>query len=484
MSRMRRIVQGAFLSGGAVFVSMVAMLAVVKMVSNAHSLSLAEAAIFMTLLLCADFFNILNNFGLWVALPKLVAAADGEKRMAIVASSMSIQAFISVALGVVVLGAWWFLPPLETMLAASDWMAIQPYCWILPPLFIVGTLRDNAMAALAGLNCYGRRAVGIVVSSLMQIVLVYVFVWRMQGGIATLLCAMLASYTLALTWLYVALPVGKRPTWDWKTYGASAKFSRPLYVHSLLNFFFQRFDTVLVIFMLGLPAGGVYEMIKSFPKLLSRSLGALRVPFLPNISEQISRGDSAGASRLLNRALIMTAFVGNIGVLVTVLTQEWLITLLLNAEYLEGTAVLGLLMGAICLAVQAGFFSETLIALGRPMMVTVANFGMAGITIAVSVALLLPLGMQGAGIGWLCGVSFSTAIQAYFVRKGGIRLDLHRFVKIQVIMLMASLLILLGGAGIAYRAGALIGFVVLCFGVRIIDLGEVTALTRALVSRK
>jgi O-antigen/teichoic acid export membrane protein len=479
MSRTRRILQGAFFSGGAVFISMLALLAVGKMVTN--SFTTAEVGIFMVLLLAADFFNIANNFGVWVALPKLVAAANEEARPAIIRSAMSVQALISVALGSVVLAVWWWSPSLAGPLGQADWAAVQPYLWILPPLFLVGTLRDNAMAALAGLNLYGRRAVGIVTASLTQVILVFVLIWLGGGTLSALLWAMLASYGFALILLYGALPVGKGLNLDWKTYSESVKFSRPLYANSLLNFFFQRFDTVLVFAMLGAPTGGVYEMAKRFPTLLSRTLGALRVPFLPNVSKQISRGDEEGAARLVNRALILTAFVGNVGVLFTVLLQEHLIVLLFNADYLAATSVLGLLMGAICLAVQAGLLGETLIALGRPGIVTIANIGLAGITICVSLMLLGSMGIQGAGIGWLCGVSLSTVVQFYAVAKNGIRLDLRRFVKIQVAMALAALLIVLGDAGLAYRVGGLLGFVALCFGTGVLSVREIKELIGALI---
>jgi O-antigen/teichoic acid export membrane protein len=478
MSRTRRILQGAFFSGGAVFISMVALLAVGKMVTN--SFTTAEVGIFMMLLLAADFLNIVNNFGVWVALPKLVAAAKEEARPAIIGSAMSVQALISITLGSIVLAVWWWTPPLSGSLGQADWAAVQPYLWILPPLFLVGTLRDNAMASLAGLNLYGRRAIGIVVASVTQVTLVFVLIWLGDGTLTTLLWAMLASYALALVLLYAALPMGKGLSFDWKTYNTSVKFSRPLYVNSLLNFFFQRFDTVLVFTMLGPPTGGVYEMAKRFPTLLSRTLGALRVPFLPNVSEQISHGDREGAARLVNRALILTAFVGNVGVLFTVMLQEPLIVMLFNADYLAATYVLGLLMGAICLAVQAGLLGETLIALGRPGIVTIANTGLAGITISVSWTLLESMGIQGAGIGWLCGVSFSTVIQFYAVGKNGIRLDLRRFVKIQVAMALAALLIVLGDAGLAYRVGGLLGFVALSFGTGVLSVREIKELFGAL----
>lgn len=483
MNRTRTVVRGAVLSGSSAFVSLAALLVVAKILTNA--LEAGDADIFFLLLLSADFLNIASNLGLSVSLPKLVgAAAPGEKHR-IISSSLTFQCLSALALGAGLLVLWRWGPDPRPWLGEEKWRDLYPYLWLLPPLFFVGVMRDTAMAALAGLHSYGRRAAAIVVAGVAHVGLVFLLVWVMGYGLTVLTLCTVAAYGLAVIWLIAALPAGRACCLDGRRYAASVRFSGPLYANNLLNFGFQRFDTFLVAVLLTSPGVvTVYEIAKRFPVILSRGLGAALVPFLPTMSKLLAEGDRQGAARFLGRTVVLTAFLGYLGVLAMVVLQEPLVILLSNRDYLEAASVMGLLMTAICVAVQAGLMGQTLIALGKPVYVTASNIAMALLSIGANLILIPRYGVVGAGMAALAAAILSNALQTACVRWQGLPVNLLNYAKPQVLMGMSAAVILLGGGAVAWRAAALMLFVVLGFVTRTITLRDISIFAGSLLPRR
>lgn len=476
MTRTQVLVRGAALSGGSIFVSMAAMLLVGKIFTNV--LDTASVGVFALLLLGADLLNLAGNLGLPAAMPKLIAAAPAEKQPRIVASALAFQGALCAALSVVLYLVWRTVPGEELLRAKPDWLTLWPYLWLLPPLFITGIFRDTIMAVLAGFNRYGARASGIIVSSLAQVALAYVALWRWHGGVITLTLTTVASYALSVALMAAALPGSVRPRFEWPAYRESVCFSWPLYMNQLLTFCYQRIDTFLVASFLGVSSAAIYEMIKRLPTLLSRVLGAFLVPYLPNVSELIASGDREGAARLLDRGVRITAFVGYGAALCVLAIQEPLVRLLFNADYLQGLPVLGLLLTATCLTVQTGIMGQTLIALGRPRTMTVINIGLAGAGLLGNMLLLPHFGLVGGGYAAMGAIIFSGGLQAFYVHRNGLPVSLGACLKPQAVMLLALAAGLWGGF-----AGRLLGvflFVTLSLAWAVVRFDELLRLAQAL----
>jgi O-antigen/teichoic acid export membrane protein len=484
MSQTRHLVRGGALSGMSIFASMAALLVVGKLVTNA--LDQNAVAVFALLLLWSDFLNLAANFGLGVSLPKLIAAAEPPQARLFSGAALAFQTAVTGLVGGTIWIAWGFAPSPGARFGANFEM-LYPWLWLIPPLFAVGMLRDTAMAALAGFNRYGQRAAGIVASAVMQVVLVYVFLWKLRGGVATLMLATTASYVVALLWLLLALPNGARWRFDPGAIYESIRFSGALYVNSLLTFLFQRFDTVLLtVFLKGTSAQitaavAVYEMGKRVPMLVSRALGAVFVPFLPTIARRIADGDREGAARLLTRSSTLAIVAGYTTALGLVLIQEPLLTLLFNAQYLQATRVLGLLLAATAILVQTGLMGLSLIALGKPSTVTAINIVTAIITIALNALLLPRWGLTGAGLAALGGAVFTGLSQATLVFRSGLRFDVAAYIKPHAVMALAGGLCAWHAGSLLWRLAMLTLFIALCFMLRVLTPRELLEFARALL---
>jgi len=470
------------LSGASVLFSMLAMLAVGKMFTNA--LSPTGVAVLTLALLWADFFNLVANAGLSVSLPKLVAAAEPGEQARISGACLSFQTVFAAVLGAVVFLAIPMVVYAQTWFEANmhfDLMLLPLFLALLPPLFFVGVLRDASLASLAGLNRYGQRAMGVVVSSCMQVLFVGAAIVVFNADVAGIALAMAASYAVAVVWLMAALPKGAR----WQRNGAVAwqclKFSVPLYINSLLTFAFQRFDTVLLLALLQSPtAVALYEVAKRVPTMLSRALNALLVPFLPTIAELSERGEREDATKFLQRTLLITGFLGYLAVFLIVLIQEPLIIVLFNRDYLATTAILGLLTTAICIAVQAGLMGQTLIALGHPSLVTYVNIFTAIFSIVANIILVSLMGIMGAGIAAVLTAALSFSAQLACVMRKGLRLHRMQCLWPHILLLTAGLGLYITGNPVWARFTAVILFVVLCVITRVVRMNDLRTLLSAL----
>lgn len=474
--RGRAVIRGGILSGAAILFSTAAMLAVGKMVTN--RLGQTEVALFSLLLLWADFFNVAGGLGLPVSLPKLIGAASEGRRRTIAGSCVRWQCRVFATFTLVwwlLLGAGWLLG-----IGVEYWRPYVTILVFLPLLSAAGAFRDGAMAALAGFGLYGPRAIGIAVSSLAQILLVFFCLWVMHCGIGILAAVMVAAAATAAVWLFLSFPEGAR--WNARPDAAKecVRFSLPLYANSLLGFVFQRFDTMLIVlFLQSAPAVALYEMAKRIPVLLSRLLGATAVPFLPTLSGMLGQHQEKEAARFLARATGLVAFLGYAGVLSIVLVQEWLLILLFNREYLAAAPVLGLLAAAAAIGVQAGLMGQTLIALGKPGWVTSANVATALINVAANAVLLPIFGLMGAAIAAAGAAFFSLAAQTWCVRRNGLHVLWAAWALPQVFMMAAGGTIWLGHAAPAARLIALGLFLAGCFATRVIAISDLWKLVRA-----
>ncbi|MCC6696962.1 MAG: oligosaccharide flippase family protein [Candidatus Hydrogenedentes bacterium] len=421
MTKARTMVRGAFLSGAGMIASMAGSL--VSAVIFGRMLPESQVGVFWMLILLCDGLLILSNFGLHSALPKIIADAPEAGRGEMGAGILLVQGAISLALGIVLFAAWLLLPDPRVITANTSWLDLYPHLWILPLLCIAATQRDTSLAILAGMNRYSGRAVGLIVGSAVQVTLVVVAVaWLKLGLVALTLCTFV-SYVAAAAWLIGQVGRFRIRGGIWQSYARAVRFSIPLYINNVLGFAFQRADTVLVAMLLGSPTLVAYfEMAKRLPNLISRILTAMLVPYLPGLSNRLSDGDFAGASRLLNQTLSLMAFLGYSSVLAMVVIQRPLIVLLFSQRYLACLPVLWLLMTGACLAIQAGILGLSLVAAGHPGHVTRANIVTAAVSIILNCALIPRFGIIGAAWSLVAVTAMSALLQGYFVNRCGLRL--------------------------------------------------------------
>lgn len=466
----RRFVQGTLYSTGSMVFSTAALLVAGKLLTNA--LPPEAVGHFALLLLCGEFLGMLANLGLPATLPKLLQARDAG-RDGLLACLFSFQLAVAFAVAAgctaaAIVGPAW-LPYVESWLPLPAELLI-----LLPVMTVAVALRDFLLAGTAGLHAYGRRAGALALISALQVS--FFAALFINGAQAPLPFA--GSYLLAVTGgatlLARLVPAPRRV--DWALAGAQVRFSVPLFVNNLLNFVYQRVDTLLVVYFLGIGTAAVFEMAKRIPGVLSRFFGAALIPYLPSVAELLRQGDRERASQLLQRASVYTAFAGYTMTLFVVAVQEPLLKLLFTGDYAHAAPVLGPLLIAACLAVQAGLMGQALIALDRPRPVMYINMGLAVISLGLNLVLVPRFGLVGAGWSAVTATLFSYGMQRWIVSRAGIVLPKGKGLLVHLFFVAAYAVPLNQGNAPVPVAAAAVVYVAGCLLLRVVPLADLRVL--------
>lgn len=473
----RRFVQGTLYSTGSMVFSTVALLVAGKLLTNA--LSPEAVGHFALLLLCGEFLGMLANLGLPATLPKLLQARAAADRESLLACLFSFQLAVALAVAAVctaaaIAGPSW-LPYVETWLPLpAELLAL------LPVIAVAAALRDFLLAGTAGRHAYGQRAGALALISALQVT--FFAALYVKGTQAPLPFA--GSYLLAVAggavWLARSTPGPQKV--DWAPAMTQVRFSLPLFVNNLLNFVYQRVDTLLVVYFLGIGTAAVFEMAKRIPGVLSRFFAAALIPYLPSVAELLRQGDRERASRLLQRASRYTAFAGYTMTLLAVAVQEPLLQLLFTGDYTHAAPVLGPLLIAACLAVQAGLMGQALIALDRPRPIMYINVGLAAISLALNLVLVPQFGLAGAGWSAAAATLFSYGMQRWIVSRSGIVLPIGRGLLVHLLFIAAYAVPLNRGSAPLPVLAAAVVYVVGCLILRVVPLAELRLLFRRAAS--
>lgn len=425
MSRARHFARGAALSAFSTGVALVSLLLVGKMATNA--LPPDAVAVFMLALMLADGVNLVSNLGIFASAPKLIAELPGAaQRDALLASLLRGQLAPSLALGAVLLACALGADAIAAVTGADGASLRTALLWA-APLSILGAYRDMLLAAFAGYNRYGAHTAACVLLSAGQAIFVFLLVWVGESSVSRILLAVTLSQAAGvLLLLALAGPAAWRRG-EPRGYVRAARFSVPLYVNTLLNFLFQRIDTLLVTLLLGLHAAAMYEIAKRFPQVLSRVLNALLLPWLPTITGVLASDDRLATQRAIRDVLCAVTYLGYAGVLLSVPLAPLLVLLLASPAYLDAARLLPGLMTGIHFAVQAGVLGQALVAMGRPRAVTVGNMVQALCSLLGALWLLPVFGLAAMELSWCVGAGLSLLIQALAIHRSGLLLLLREY---------------------------------------------------------
>jgi len=452
----------------------VALLAAGKLLTN--TLSTEAVGQFALLLLCAEFLGMLANLGLPVTLPKALQDDQGKAQVQLLSSVFTFQLVTAMAISggtmvAAVLGPVWL--PL-----VARWLPLPfPLLALLPVVVIAVALRDFLLAATAGLHAYGRRATAIAIMSTLQVILFAALFLGENAAPLPFVVSNLFAVTAGAGFLAQTILPRPQPA-DWSVAWAQVRFSTPLFANNLLNFVYQRADTLLVVYFLGLGTGALFEMAKRIPGVLTRFFGAALIPYLPSISELIGGGERERAGRLLQRVSTVVAFLGYGMTLATVVVEERLLQLLFTEDYGGATPALGPLLIASCLAVQAGIFGQALIALDRPKQVMYINTGMAVASVGLNLLLVPRYGLAGAGWSAAAAALLSFTLQRWAVARAGISLSGDPVLRLHGLFLVSYALLVQLDPSLPVVAGALLLFAGGTVVSGAVPTGEVWALLR------
>ncbi|MGC8738870.1 MAG: oligosaccharide flippase family protein [Candidatus Hydrogenedens sp.] len=417
------VLEGAFWSWLSTVINLIALLIVGKLF--AISLNKEEVAVFSLLLVWSDGFVLFFGYGLQVSIPKLIGGASDELKGNLSSSLFTFSLLNSIVISLITLILWGIFYGITSFQEGFSHTSLMlAYFWIVPFLFIAGLLRDVLLANLSGFQVFGKRAIGVAIASVLQVIFSVIVLIVLKGKIVPLSFAYIISYLLTVILLWWSLPSGRSFRLDIAQITSAIKFSWVLWVNTILNYLVQRFDTVVLLFLTGSPVQvAVYEMAKRLCHIASRMLNSLLLPYLPHISELFATKQEKEAVKFFIQSQNVIAILSFLGILFLPFIQKYIILFLFSKEYMDITTILVPLLAGIVFAVLSGISGQTLIATNRPYVVTITNIGTVGINLGLNFLLIPYIGMVGAGWASLVSFFFSYLMQTIWVRKTCILFD-------------------------------------------------------------
>lgn len=430
------VLEGAFWSWLSTAINLLALLIIGKLF--AISLSKEEVAVFSLILVWSDGFVLFFGYGLQVSIPKLIGGVSDKLKGDFSSSLVTFSLLNSIVVSLITLVIWGiFSGTISYYKHLGNSPLLLSYFWIVPFLFVVGLLRDILLSSLSGFQVFGKRAIGVTIASVLQVIFSVLVLVVLKGKIVSLSFAYILSYLITVLLLWKSLPSGRSFRLDRVQIVSAIKFSWVLWINTILNYLVQRFDTVVLLFLTGSPVQvAVYEMAKRLCHIASRMLNALLLPYLPRISELFATKKEKDAEKFFIQSQNTIAILSFMVILFLPLIQNYIILFLFSREYMEITSILVPLLAGIVFAVLSGISGQTLIAENRPYVVTITNIGTVVINLGLNFLLIPYIGMVGAGWASLVSFFFSYLIQTLWVRKTCILFSWKKILLPQVLFLV------------------------------------------------
>ena len=238
------------------------------------------------------------------------------------------------------------------------------------------------------------RAAGVVVVLLLGWGLIGMAVVHLLAAIVNLLAYRLAAGSLYAQ-LQVSLSASLRPQFK-RISGFAAGFFA---IHVLSTIAFQS-DNIVIGVVLPIEAVGFYAIAATLIKQSNSLTEALAHLMMPRISAMASRGDAVGDD-ILRSARIATLLISSIAVTFLLRGESFIALWMRPSIAAESGPVLGILSVVLWLGAVRAIVFNSVAGLGRHRVLLPGVALEAAANLAISIALVGPLGIVGVALGTL-----------------------------------------------------------------------------------
>lgn len=333
--------------------------------------------------------------------------SEGKERGAYLTAAIVWVLLLATAISIiVVLGQ----SVLESYISEFDQYVALSVVWFVVVLIYVKlfyriifrTLKGERKVHIAGLldpvNIGGKR--------LIQIGLVFAGYGLLGMLVGSILGGILVGL-IGLFWVTI------RPVWPGKHHFRSlfdyAKFS---WLGSLKTRSFNDVDILLLGVFVPTALVGVYSIAWSIAKFLDLFGGAIKSAVFPEISYTSARESKQAAAGMLEDALAYTGLIAIPGLIGGLLLGERLLTLY-GDEFVEGAAVLGLLIFAVLLYSYQKQLMGGLNGLDRPDLAFRINAVFIALNAILNVVLIRLYGIEGAAVATVFSAAVALVLSYY-----------------------------------------------------------------------
>jgi O-antigen/teichoic acid export membrane protein len=278
-------------------------------------------------------------------------------------------------------------------------------------------VRNLFQAALKGLSRVGRAGalsfVELLVRSVAGISLVAVG-WEFFGLVGGALAGMLVSGLLTV--YILPLDVG-RPSVEKAR--SLIDFMKYAFFQGIAGRLYDNIDIIVIQTLLGSAATGVYSVAFRFTLALSLFSGSISQASLPEVSKHATAGNTDRVEEIFTDAVVFSTVLAVPAVVGMALLAEPILVTLFGGQFFDAEyAPVGAAVAIIAVAIQIpdglrSVFSSVVNGLDRPDITLRADLALIVVNAALDLALVPTVGIEGAAIASLVGITISAAYMGY-----------------------------------------------------------------------
>jgi len=379
---------------------------------------------FVLFQVAVSFLTQVSGFGLNESVTKFVTSTENKRhRRQLINTTLYFRVFTIIVVSLV---ASVIRPTLFAVFGSS---LIADLAVFVPLLFLLESSNSLLKSILQGLFLFSRIGLADFVASVLNLLLVLVFVLFLDRGVIGLIYARVIALSVSCAFAYSFIPTRKRLEFHFNIMKQVLAFGFPLQVNDILTFIFRRIDTLVIGAYLGTVDIAYYEIARKIPDYLARLFESFRSVYFSFMSKLFAREQWDKATQMLNNSTRWISFLTTVGALAALVFGSSIISLLFSDRYLPSAPVFVLLMIRLNIALISNLLGTALVAVGDSNKPAIINVVHTAVALLGNLIFLPIFGIVGAALASLAGPSATNPLNVLFLRRRRVAVKVGNYLK-------------------------------------------------------
>ena len=284
-------------------------------------------------------------------------------------------------------------------------------------MFFLGGITSTMQSTLQGFSRFKEIAIWDILSSSLNLILLFVLFDLAIDGLTILVCSYLIAYLIADIYMYTAIPVRKHFVLEFSLIKEVIKFGFPLQLNDILSYIYNQINTFMIAAMLPAADIAYFSVVGKIPDSLLTFFDSYTTVFFPLFSHLHSSQEREKAEFLLSSALRVTTLIGLFMAGIVLLFGKDLIQLLFSDKYTSAAPLFFVLMVALVLNMIGYLLGKSLVAVGESDKPAKINLAHAAVGLSLNWVLIPILGIFGVGIANVAGPAVTNPLNYFFLTR-------------------------------------------------------------------
>jgi len=439
-----------------------------------------EFGIYVLIQVIASVFQLVNSLILNnISITKFIAETDGPSKYSAVNTSIIINIIVSAFLIVLLILAKFLFPRFFVSNQLSG------YLIFIPLIYLASAFDQLFQKILQGFQLYLKMAISQILNISIRIIFIIIFLVFLKLGIYGLFYAVVLSFLFSLIYQYLAIRIHKPFIFQFSLYRQMFKFGFPLGLNDVLGFIFLKTDRLLIGAMMNPTGVAYYEIASKIPDSSRSMFNSFIEVYFPGLVSLFAQHKYREAESMLNNSLRIISFICTFFVLFLYLFQNEITTILFSNKYIESAPAMPILMLGLTIALLGTIMGTSLVAIGQSDKPAKVNIVRAGTSVLINLFMIPMFGFMGAVYATLLSICMATPLNAWFLRKAKIKVEIFQCLKPIGVLLSCSIALAgFGSRSIFVRFSMIPLFIIICFLMSIIKKKDIRMFIGAFVPQK